>query len=226
MMPACGQGAVAGEEGADQQRVDRQPGAAAHERGDEDRGQAVLAVLDGARGHDAGDGAGEAAKQRDEALAVQADLGQQAVHQEGGPGEVAAVFEDREEEEEHRDLRDEDDDRADAFEDAVGEQRLERAFGHAAGDAGRRGQSMPFWMASMIGWASQKMETNSPPMMTAKMSRPQTLWMRIASSFCVKVRSGRAGASCGRTCAGSPVAETAISAGGLATLLATVSIQR
>src|SRR5439155_13092160 len=70
-------------------------------------------------------------KQRDEALAVQPDLAEQAVHQERGAGEVSRIFQDGEEQEKQRDLRDEDDDGADSRKNSVGQQVLEWSIGHA-----------------------------------------------------------------------------------------------
>ena len=77
------------DEGADQQRVHRQPRRAGHQRRDHDGRQPVAQVRDGARRHDAGHGAGEARQQRDERAARQADAAHQAVEQEGGARQVA-----------------------------------------------------------------------------------------------------------------------------------------
>ena len=132
MMPACCQRGRGGSSTRDHHDVNRQPRGAAHERRDEDGDEAVLAVLDGARGHDAGDGAGKRAEHRDEGFAVQADLRHQPIHDEGGARHVAGVLENPEEEEEDENLRQEDDDAADAGDDAVGEQAVQVAVRHLA----------------------------------------------------------------------------------------------
>ena len=69
-------------------------------------------------------------QQRDEAFAVQADFAEQAIHQERGSGEIAAVFQNGEEEKQQRDLRDKDDDNAHAVKDAIIEQVAQWARGH------------------------------------------------------------------------------------------------
>ena len=53
---------------------------------------------------------------------MQADLAHQAVHEEGRARHVAGVFQQADEEEKQQNLRQEDDDRADALDDAVDEQ--------------------------------------------------------------------------------------------------------
>ena len=118
----------------DEHGVDRQPRRAAHQRRDEDGHEPVLRRLDGARGHDAGDGAGVGTQHRDEALAVQADLAHQAVHEERRARHVAGVFQQANEAEEQQNLRQEDDDRADAGDDALHEQVVQVAGGHAVAD--------------------------------------------------------------------------------------------
>ena len=67
---------------------------------------------------------------------MQSDFGEQSIHQKRGPGEVAGVFQDREKHEQQRDLRDEDDDRADAGEDTVGDEVFDRAVGQVRGGFG------------------------------------------------------------------------------------------
>ena len=61
-----------GNEGRDDERVHRQPRRARHERRDENRRDAVALVLDGARRHDRGHGAGIGRQQRDKRLSLQA----------------------------------------------------------------------------------------------------------------------------------------------------------
>ena len=116
-------------EGGDEQHVDGQAGGAGHEGRDQDGGDAVAAVLNGARGHDGGDGAGIGREQGDEGLAVEADGAHDAVGDEGGAGEVAGVFEDSDEEEEQENLGEENENRGDAFPDAVEDEGLEPADG-------------------------------------------------------------------------------------------------
>jgi hypothetical protein len=118
------------EEGRDHQSVDRQARRTAHKRRDHDRRQTVFRVLDGTRRHDAGDGAREARKQRHESLAVQSHAAHQPVHQKRRARHVAAVFQERDEEEEQEDLRQEDEHAADAGDDAVGEQVGQQARRH------------------------------------------------------------------------------------------------
>ena len=96
-----------GDEGRDDQGVDRDPRRAGHQRRDQDGGQPVALVVDHPRRHDAGDRAGEARQQRDEGAAVQAGAAHDAVHQERGARHVAEVFQQQDEEEQDQDLRQE-----------------------------------------------------------------------------------------------------------------------
>ena len=57
-----------GNEGGDEQQIDGQARGAGHERRDQDGGEAVALVFDGARGHDGWNGAGVSREQRDEGL--------------------------------------------------------------------------------------------------------------------------------------------------------------
>ena len=100
---------IIGKERGHQQGVHGDPCRAGHQRGDEDGGEAVAPVADGARGHDARDGTGEAGEQRDEGTAREAGGAHGAVQQEGGAGEIAGGFKREDEEEEDEDLRQEDD---------------------------------------------------------------------------------------------------------------------
>ena len=118
-----------GNERADQKRVDRQPRAAAHQRRDQNRRQPIAAVLDHARGHDAGNRAGERRQQRNERLAAQAHADHQLVHQVRGAGHVAAIFQHRQEEKQDQNLRQKDQHAADAADHAVDQQRLQRPVG-------------------------------------------------------------------------------------------------
>ncbi len=118
-----------GDEGRDDEGVDGQARGAGHERRDEDGGDALALVLDGARGHDGGDGAGVGGEQRDEGFAVEADGAHDAVGDERGAGEVAGVFEDADEEEEQKDLREEDEDGLDAVPEAVAQEEAQPVVG-------------------------------------------------------------------------------------------------
>ena len=68
-----------------------------------------------------------------EALARHAEGSHRAVHDEGGARHVAHVFQKREEEEEHADLRQEGKHRAHAAADAVDHQAVEPGVGHEQG---------------------------------------------------------------------------------------------
>ncbi len=118
-----------GDERRDDEGVDGQARGAGHEGRDEDGGDALALVLDGARGHDGGHGAGVGGEQRDEGLAVEADGAHDAVGDERGAGEVAGVFEHADEEEEQQDLREEDEDGLDAVPEAVAQQQAQPVVG-------------------------------------------------------------------------------------------------
>ena len=111
------------------ERVDREAGRAAHERHHERRREAGLGVFNRARREEARDRAGESGEHRHEALAVEAAPAEQAVHDERRSRHVAAVLEDADEEEEDQDLRQEDQERPDAADDAVGQQALQHRVG-------------------------------------------------------------------------------------------------
>ena len=128
--------AVGREERRGEEHVDRETGAAAHERSHHDRDDAVGGAVHRAGGHDGGHVAAEADEQRHEGLTRQAEGAHQAVHDECGAGHVAGVLENGEEEEEEEDDRDEGCDRLDAAADAVGEhdaQPVGRAEGFEQG---------------------------------------------------------------------------------------------
>ena len=102
------------DEGGDDHRIDRQPRRAGHQRRDQDRGQPVLGIVDGARRHDPGIAQ---AKLDSSGMKVRPDRPtprHQPVHQEGGAGHVAGRFQHQDEEEQDQDLRQEHDHRADA----------------------------------------------------------------------------------------------------------------
>ena len=83
-------------------------------------------VLEDSRSHDSGHGAAEADEHRDEALAVQADLVHDLVHNEGGPGHVAGVLQESNRQKQQKDVRQKDQHTADTAEDAVNDQRMQR----------------------------------------------------------------------------------------------------
>ena len=114
--------AVVGVEGGGEEDVDRQPGAAGHEGGHGHGHEAVAAVFEGAGGHDGGDVAAEADDQGDEGFAGQTEPAHEAVHDEGGPGHVAGVFEYGEEQEQAADDGDEGGDDLEAGAEALGQQ--------------------------------------------------------------------------------------------------------
>ena len=118
-----------GNEGGDEQHVDRQARGAGHEGRDKNGGEAVALVLDGARGHDGWNGAGIGGEQRDEGFAVEADGAHDAIGDEGGAGEVAGVFKDADKEEEQQDLRQKDEHGGDALPRAVEDEGLNPAGG-------------------------------------------------------------------------------------------------
>ena len=91
---------AAGDTGGDEQSINRQSRRATHQRRDENGDEPVLWGFDGARGHDAGNGAGEGTEHRNETFAVQSDFAHQAVHQKRRARHVAGVFEQSDEEEE------------------------------------------------------------------------------------------------------------------------------
>ncbi|KAF5289490.1 hypothetical protein FQR65_LT20824 [Abscondita terminalis] len=129
-----------GNEGADQQRIDRQACRAGHQRRDHDGHQPVAPAGDGARGHDAGHGAGKAGQQRDEGATRQPHLAHDPVQQEGRARQIARVLQREDEEEQDQDLRQEHQHAARARDDAVGQQAAQRALGHVLVDQGRHGR--------------------------------------------------------------------------------------
>ena len=103
-------------------------------KGDEDGGETVALVLDGACGHDGGHGAGVGGEERDEGFAVEADSAHDAIGDERGARQVAGVFEDADEEEQQENLGEEDEHGGDAFPHAVEEKRLQPAGGEERAD--------------------------------------------------------------------------------------------
>jgi hypothetical protein len=134
MSPAFVVAGTSRQQRGDHEQVDGQARGAAHERRDEDGRKSVLRVLDGARGHDAGDRARVGPEERDEGSAVQAHAAHRAVHQEGRARHVAGALEQAHEEKQDQDLRQEHHDTAHAAHDALGQQVAQIAWRHRVPD--------------------------------------------------------------------------------------------
>src|SRR5581483_3828704 len=91
-------------------------------------------AFDGARGHDAGDGAGEGTEHGDEALAMQADLAHEAIHEKRGARHVPGVLEQADEKEEEQNLGQKYDHGADTGDDTVHQKTAKITRGNLAGD--------------------------------------------------------------------------------------------
>ncbi len=126
---------TAWDEGAYEQRVDRQPGGAGHERRDHDGHQPVARIGNGAGRHDAGNGAGKTRQQGDKRAPRQANAAHQAVQQKCCARQVAGLFQHQDKKEQDDDLRQEHHDTACAGDDAVHDQASDPAH-----DAGVRQQ--------------------------------------------------------------------------------------
>ena len=110
------------EQGAGDHADDGHLGAAGDEAGGHNRHPAVPLVLDGPGGHDAGNAAAGAYQHGDEALAGEAELPEDPVHNEGNPGHVADVLQNGQHQEEHQHLGHEAQHRAHARQSAVADQ--------------------------------------------------------------------------------------------------------
>ena len=124
--PRSSGGRVA-DDGTHEQGDDRELGSTGDERGGHDRHAAVLLVLDGLGGHDAGNAAARGHEHGDEGLTGQAKAAEHAVHDEGDAGHVTAVLQEGKHDEQQEHLRDEAHDGADAGHDAVADQRIDQA---------------------------------------------------------------------------------------------------
>ena len=124
--PRGGGGRIA-DDRAHEQGDDRQLSATGNERGGHDRHAAVLLVLDGLGGHDAGDAAARGHEHGDKGLTGQAKAAEHAVHDEGDAGHIAAVLQEGQHDEQQKHLRDEAEDGAQAADDAVADQRIDQA---------------------------------------------------------------------------------------------------
>ena len=139
----AGADASRGDERGDDQCVDGQARGTGHQRRDENGGQPILGIVDGAGRHDSGDRAGEAGQQGDEGAAAEAGVAHQPIHDERRADHVAGRFEHQDEQEQDQYLGQEDDHRADPGEQAVDDQGAEQAVwkriadGIAGGDGDR-----------------------------------------------------------------------------------------
>ena len=124
--PRGGGGRIA-DDGTHEQGDDRQLGATGNKRGGHDRHTAVLLVLDGLGGHDAGDAAARGHEHGDKGLTGQAKAAEHAVHDEGDAGHIAAVLQEGQHDEQQEHLRNEAEDGAQAADDAVADQRIDQA---------------------------------------------------------------------------------------------------
>ena len=112
-------GAGAAKERACEHCDDRQLSAARYEAGGHDGHAAVALLLNGTGSHDSRYAAAGADQHRDEGLARKTELAEDTVHDECNTRHVAAVLEDREEEEQDEHLRNEAQHRADTGNDTV-----------------------------------------------------------------------------------------------------------
>jgi hypothetical protein len=180
-----------GNEGGDEQHVDGQARRAGHEGRDEDGGEAVALVLDGARGHDGGNGAGVGGEQRDEGFAVEADGAHDAVGDERGAGQVAGVFEDPMKRKSSRIWGRKDEHGRDAFPMRRRAERLQPAGGQQRADEiAMRARMSP--KPSESGWPMEKTTSKTPMTTTRKSSGPQMRCSRMLSILRVpSTESGR-----------------------------------
>ena len=165
---------LGGNEGRDDQRVDRDARRAGHQRRDQDGGQPVAAVVDHPRRHDAGDGAGEARQQRNEGAAVQARAAHDAVHQERRARHVAEIFQQQDEQEEDDDLRQEHDHAADAGDHAVLQEALQQARRAACRGPAAPSASKPADSSSISGCAQANTAWNITNRMSSRIASPAT----------------------------------------------------
>ena len=123
--PSSGIGGMA-DDGAHEQGDDRQLSATGDERGGHDRHAAVLLVLDGLGGHDAGDAAARGHEHGDEGLTGQTEAAEHAVHDESDASHIAAVLQEGQHHKEQEHLRHEAEDGAQASDDAVTDERIDQ----------------------------------------------------------------------------------------------------
>ena len=124
--PRGGGGRIA-DDGTHEQGNDRQLGTTGNKRGGHDRHAAVLLVLDGLGGHDAGDAAARGHEHGDKGLTGQAKAAEHAVHDEGDTGHIATVLQEGQHDEQQEHLRHKAEDGTQAADDAVADQRIDQA---------------------------------------------------------------------------------------------------
>ena len=191
-----------GDEGGDDQRVHRDARRAGHQRRHHDGGQPVAPAVDDAGGHDAGNGAGEAGQQRDEGAPVQPGAAHDAVHQERRPRHVAEILQQQDEQEQHQDLRQEHQHRADAADQPVAHEAAQQPVRQHARRPARRASRSPALIASIGGCAQVNTAWNIRNSTASRIASPATGCSSTASIRLVTV-SGLAGrvtqaARCGR----------------------------
>ena len=113
------------EKGGGDHAIDRQLGAARHERGQDDGHLAVALAAQGARGHDGRHAAAKSDQHRNEALSRKADLAQRLIHDVRHTRHIAAVFQQAQKEEQDDDQRQERKHAAYARADAVDDQGMQ-----------------------------------------------------------------------------------------------------
>ena len=106
-------------------RVDRQSCRARHEGRNQNGGQPVALVLDGAGRHDGRHGTGVGREQRDKSFAVEPDGAHHAVGNQCRPSQVTRVLKNADEKKEQQDLRQEDQYGLHAIPQAIAHQRLQ-----------------------------------------------------------------------------------------------------
>ena len=122
-----GDPAAAAEQSTCDQADDGHLGTAGNEAGGHDRHTAVTLVLDGTGSHNTGNAAAGTNQNGDEALAGQAELAEDTVHDESNTGHVTNVFQDGKQEEQNQHLGNEAQNRADTGDDAVHDQAVQPA---------------------------------------------------------------------------------------------------
>ena len=137
------QAAMAREEIAREEAVDRDFGRTAHERRQQDGAPTVVGGMQGARGHHRRHGTAEADEHGHDAVAGETEFAQEAVADESHTGHIAAVFEQAEEEEQQDDDRHETEHAAHAAKDAVDDERLHGGTDVPVGQSGAYHASEP-----------------------------------------------------------------------------------
>ena len=105
-----------------------------HQWRDKDRGDSLTRIGDAARAHDAGNRARETRQQGNERAAGQADLDHHPIEQEGCAWQIARFLQHEDEEEQHQNLGQEAEYRAQATEEAVDDQTSQRTVGQPGAD--------------------------------------------------------------------------------------------